>query len=124
MNNDHVGLIFLIIMGALTFTGVWLMYIVQAHTENAESLLSNSHFVRINKAAFSHMGFFGKVIRCGVLTMILMMPEISTRRGIVIVAEVERFPKGLKRILVLSWGVFWLLGLVFFVFGVYVKYIL
>jgi len=123
VNNAHVGLIFLIILGPLLFVAIWLIYIVQAHTEKAEALLCNSHFVKVNKAAFSDFGVVGKVMRSGVLTMVLMMPGISVRRGIVNAAEVEKFPKGLKRMLVVSWGLCWLLSLVFIIFGVCVKYI-
>jgi hypothetical protein len=123
VNNAHVGLIFLIILGPLLFVAIWLLYIVQTHTEKAEALLCNSHFVKVNKAAFSNFGVVGKVMRSGVLTMVLMMPGISVRRGIVNAAEVEKFPKGLKRMLVVSWGLCWLLSLVFIIFGVCVKYI-
>lgn len=100
---------------------VWLIYIVQVHTEKAEALLCNSHFVKVNEAAFSNFGVVGKVMRSGVLTMVLMMPGISVRRGVVNASEVEKFPKGLKRMLVVSWGLCWLLSLVFIIFGVYVK---
>jgi len=123
MNDVHVGLVFLIILGSLLLVAVWLIYIVQVHTEKAEALLCNCHFVKVNKAAFSNFGVVGKVMRSGVLTMVLMMPGISVRRGIVNAAEVEKFPKGLKRMLVVSWGVCWLLSLVFIIFGVCVKYI-
>jgi hypothetical protein len=102
---------------------VWLIYVVQAHTEKAEALLCNSHFVRVNKAAFSNMGVVGRFMRSGVLTMVLIMPGISVKRGIVNDAEVEKFPKVLKRMLVISWGLFWLLSLVFVIFGAFVKYI-
>ena len=121
MNNVHVGLVFLIILGSLLLVLVWLIYIVQVHTEKAEALLCNSHFVSVNKAAFSNLGGVGKVVRSGVLTMVLMMPGISVRRGIVNAAEVEKFPKGLRRMLVISWGLCWLLSLIFIIFGVYVK---
>jgi len=121
MNTDHIGLIFLIILSPLLLVAVWLIYVVQAHTEKAEALLCNSHFVRVNKAAFSNMGVVGRFMRSGVLTMVLIMPGISVRRGIVNAAEVEKFPKDLKRMLVVSWGLCWLLSLVFIMFGVFVK---
>ncbi|WP_223505228.1 hypothetical protein [Pseudomonas sp. GL-RE-29] len=123
MNTDHIGLIFLIILSPLLLVAVWLIYVVQAHTEKAEALLCNSHFVRVNKAAFSNMGVVGRFMRSGVLTMVLIMPGISVKRGIVNDAEVEKFPKVLKRMLVISWGLFWLLSLVFVIFGAFVKYI-
>ena len=121
MNDVHVGLVFLIILGSLLLVAVWLIYIVQVHTEKAEALLCDCHFVSVNKAAFSNMGVVGKIMRSGVLTMVLIMPGISVRRGIVNAAEVERFPKALKRMLVISWGGFWLLSIAFIVFGVFVK---
>ncbi|MBV4520230.1 hypothetical protein KVG88_09160 [Pseudomonas sp. SWRI74] len=121
MNDVHIGLIFLIILSPLLLLMVWLIYVVQVHTEKAEAFLCNSHFVSVNKAAFSNMGVFGKFMRSGVLTMVLIMPGISVRRGIVNAAEVERFPKALKRMLVISWGGFWLLSIAFIVFGVFVK---
>ena len=123
MNTDHIGLIFLIILSPLLLVAVWLIYVVQAHTEKAEALLCNSHFVRVNIAAFSNMGVVGRFMRSGVLTMVLIMPGFSVKRGIVNAAEVEKFPKVLKRMLVISWGSCWLLSLVFIIFGAFVKYI-
>lgn len=123
MSNVHVGLTFLMMLAPLLLVAVWLICVVQVHTEKAEEFLCNSHFVSVNKAAFSNMGVFGKFMRSGVLTMVLIMPGISVRRGIVNAAEVERFPKALKRKLVISWGVFWLLSIAFIVFGVFVKYV-
>ncbi|MNS32659.1 hypothetical protein D3C72_647520 [compost metagenome] len=121
MNNVHVDLVFLMMLAPLLLVAVWLMYIVQVHTEKAEAFLCNGHFVSVNKAAFYNMGIFGEFMRSGILTMVLIMPGISVRRGIVNAAEVERFPKALKRMLVISWGVFWLLSIAFIVFGAFVK---
>ncbi|PNB71079.1 hypothetical protein C1X64_26750 [Pseudomonas sp. GW456-E7] len=121
MKDVHVGLVFLVILGSLLLVVVWLIYIVRVYTEKAEALLCNCHFVSVNKAAFSNIGVVGKIMRSGVLTMVLIMPGISARRGIVNAAEVEKFPKVLKRILVISWGLCWLLSLVFIIFGVFVK---
>ncbi|WP_043302509.1 hypothetical protein [Pseudomonas sp. GM55] len=123
MSNIPLGLIALFILGPLTLVAIWLVYIVQAYTEKAEALLPNSHFVKVNKSAFFHMGIIGKVLRSGVLTMVLIMPALSVKRGIVDATDVEKFPNDLKRMLVISWGLGWLLSIALMIFGTYLKYI-
>lgn len=122
MSADLLDLISLFIFPLFMLLAIWLFYMVHVYTEKAEALLPNSKFVETNRAAFFHMGIMGKIIRNGVLTMVLLTPAFTAKRNIVDVAEVERFPRGLKIILVASWGVSWLLGIALMVFGACLNY--
>ena len=123
MSADLLGLILLFIFPLFMFLAIWLFYMVHVYTEKAEALLPNSKFVEANRTAFFHMGIMGKVIRNGVLTMVLLTPAFTAKRNIVDIAEVEKFPRGLKIMLVASWGISWLLGIILMVFGVCLNYI-
>lgn len=123
MSADLLGLISLFIFPLFMLLAIWLFYMVHVYTEKAEALLPNSKFVETNRTAFFHMGIMGKFVRNGVLTMVLLTPAFTAKRNIVDVAEVDRFPRGLKIMLVVSWGASWLLGIVLMVFGACLNYI-
>ncbi|VVN97610.1 hypothetical protein PS712_02399 [Pseudomonas fluorescens] len=112
MMSDLIGLILLFIFPLFIALAMWLVYMIHAYTEKAEALLPNSSFVRTNRAAFFHMGIMGKAIRNGVLTMVLLTPAFTAKRNIVDLAEVEKFPKRLKLILVGTWGLGWFLVII------------
>ncbi|WP_339502852.1 hypothetical protein [Pseudomonas silesiensis] len=85
-------------------TEIWLIYMTHRFTEEAESFLPKSTFVEANRAAYSQAGFIGKGMRNGFLTLVLMIPGLCAKRGVVDIAEAKNFPKDLKRILFVSWG--------------------
>ena len=123
MSEIPLGLIGLLIGVPLILTEIWLIYIIHAYTEKAESHLPKSRFVGDNISMWSHAGFIGKTMRNGYLTLVLAMPEICSRRGILEITEARQFPQRLKLTLFISWG----LGFIFFaammVVGSYIQYL-
>lgn len=75
-------------------------YIAHRHTEHFESLLPNCMFVTDNKRTFRHWGLAGKVLRTGMISIVLAVPHIFMRRGGIDLGEVKRFPPREKRLLV------------------------
>ena len=123
MSPLPLGLIGLLIGAPIILMVVWLTYMVHVYTEKAEALMPNSSFVDANKKAFSQAGIFGKSIRNGFLTMVLLTPHLTAKRGIVDVQEIKHFPKKFKRMLVVTWAANFLLCLALLVFGSYLKYL-
>lgn len=103
MNSIPVGLIGALIGMPLILVDLWLIYVIHAYTEKAESMLPTSSFVQANKDAYSQAGLMGKAIRNGFLTGVLIMPKLCSKRGIVNLSEVRDFPAGLKRLLIVTW---------------------
>jgi len=118
-----LGLIGLCIGVALILTEIWLAYMVHAYTEKAEVLLPKSSFVDANRKAYSQAGFIGKVMRNGFLTLVLAMPGLCVRRGILNSYDATTFPKSFKRMLFLSWGLGFLFFAALMLFGGYIKFI-
>ncbi|WP_062379467.1 hypothetical protein [Pseudomonas abietaniphila] len=104
MDADTLGIISGVIGIPMILIAIPLIYVVNAYTELSERMMPTSSFVKANIDTYSQAGLIGKVIRNGFLTMVLMMPGISHKRGIVNLAEVRDFPAGLRRILFVTWG--------------------
>lgn len=102
---------------------LWLIYVVCVYTDKAESLLSNSDFVKANRSAYSQAGLIGKVMRNGFLTVVLMMPALCAKRGMLDISDLRNFPRGLKRLLLVSWGAGVFIFVVLVVFGIYIQWL-
>ncbi|MNJ36039.1 hypothetical protein D3C77_308100 [compost metagenome] len=122
MTHIPVGLVGLFIGGPLILIEIWLVYMVSVYTEKAESHLPKSTFVGNNISMWSHAGFIGKTMRNGYLTLVLAMPEICSRKGILELAEARQFPRRLKLILFISWGLCFIFTAAMMVVGAYVRY--
>lgn len=72
--------------------------------------------------AYAKAGLIGKTIRNGFLTSVLLMPNLSTTRGIVNLEEVRDFPPGLRRLLFITWGLCAVFAAMLVVGGFYIKY--
>lgn len=123
MSDVPNGLILLFLFPPLILTEIWLIYMVQVYTEKAEVLLPKSSFVDANRKAYSQAGFIGKVMRNGFLTLVLAMPGLCVKRGILNSYDATTFPKSFKRMLFLSWGLGFLFFAVLMLFGGYIKFI-
>ncbi|KPG98192.1 hypothetical protein AEQ67_12580 [Pseudomonas sp. RIT-PI-q] len=123
MNHIEPGLIAGIIGVPFLLITIWVFYLAHAYTEKAELLMPNSSFVQANKGMLSQAGLMGKAIRNGVLTLVLLTPSLAAKRGIVDVADVKNFPNGLRRMLVVSWGLSFLLSVALMILSGYLKYI-
>ena len=70
----------------------------------SRSIVAKSSFVDANRKAYSQAGFIGKVMRNGLLTLALLTPSLTAKRGLLVSDDVKSFPIGLKCILFCSWG--------------------
>lgn len=123
MSHIPTGLLAGLIGVPLILSEFWLIYVVLIYTEKAERWMPTSSFVRSNINAYSQAGLVGKVMRNGFLTLVLLIPEISSKRGIVNLDEVKKFPKGLKLLLLVSWGLCTLLVSALMILWLYTKYL-
>ncbi|UTL80745.1 hypothetical protein [Pseudomonas putida] len=100
MTSIHPGLIGLLIMGPMIFSMLAIVYVGHYYVESFEAMMPNSRIVRDYRRVFSSAGLVGKLMRTGSISMILMMPKMYARRGLVDLDEVRGFPRRLKRVLV------------------------
>lgn len=100
MNTVEPGWIALLILVPIILSMLVLCYIAHRYTEHFESLLSNCTYITGNKKIFQHAGLLGKIMRTGSISLVLTMPTIFSRKGLVDLREVERFPLNMKRLLV------------------------
>ncbi|WP_268800420.1 hypothetical protein [Pseudomonas huanghezhanensis] len=121
MSNIPLGLISLFIGIPMILIDLWLIYVIRVHTEKAESLMPTSAFVESNKSAYAQAGLLGKAIRNGFLTLVLAMPTLCHKRGIVSLADVRNLPPNLKRLLFLLWGLCALFLTALMILGAYIK---
>lgn len=80
-----------------------LVIIIIAHkyVETIEEYLANCSIIRNLKDAWSGGGLLGKIMRGGTIAVILMMPKLSARRGLIDTTEVKTLPKFYKKILII-----------------------
>jgi hypothetical protein len=53
-----------------------------------------------NKITFQRAGLLGKVMRTGLISMVLAIPSLFVRRGLIDFDQVKRFPSSMRRLLV------------------------
>ncbi|MNJ43724.1 hypothetical protein D3C77_387450 [compost metagenome] len=104
MTQVPEGLIAGFILVPSFFICIWVGYVAHAYTEKAEAFLSNSSIVVGTRSIYSQAGLLGKVMRIGILTTALIFKKPSLKKGLLDLDEVKRFPKDLKRLLFISWG--------------------
>jgi len=100
VNQVDPGLIALFILAPMILAMIVQCYIAHRYTEHFESFLTNCTFVTGNKKTFEHAGLLGKVMRTGLISMVLAIPTIFLRRGLIDFNEVKRFPPRMRRLLV------------------------
>jgi len=105
VNAVDPGLIALLILAPIILAMIVQCYIAHRYTERFESFLTNCTFVTGNKKTFQHAGLLGKVMRTGLISMMLAMPTIFLRRGLIDLNEVKRFPPNMRRLLVSMLGI-------------------
>ncbi|MFJ1336536.1 hypothetical protein ACIKP7_00170 [Pseudomonas caricapapayae] len=123
MTHISLGLISVLIGIPMIAIEIWLTYMIITYTDKAESYLPTSKFVGNNISMWSHAGFIGKTMRNGYLTLVLVMPEICSRRGILEITEARQFPRRLKLILLISWGLCFIFLAAVMVVGAYISYL-
>lgn len=122
MSELPLGLVAGVIGIAMIIIDIWLMYVISVYTDKAEALLPNSTFVEANRSAYSQAGLMGKVMRNGLLTAVLMMPVLCSKRGLCDISDARTFPKKLKWLLFYSWGAGFLIFTALVSFGISIKF--
>ncbi|MFK0309836.1 hypothetical protein ACIQUF_01215 [Pseudomonas sp. NPDC090233] len=100
MNQIDPGLVALLIIAPMVLLIIVQCYVAHKYTERLEAMLTNCSFVIGNKQTFQHAGLLGKVMRTGLISVMLAVPKLFRRRGLIDVDEVQRFPPRLKGVLV------------------------
>jgi len=100
VNGVDPGLIALLILAPIILSMIVQCYIAHKYTEHFESFLPNCTYVTGNKKIFQHAGLLGKVMRTGSISLVLAIPTIFLRRGLIDLNEVKRFPPNMRLLLV------------------------
>lgn len=82
---------------------VWVFLFSNRYTEIIESYLDRSKFVANNREAFSGLGLIGKVLRCGSVATMFLIPRLCEKRGLIEKDELLNLPLDLKRKLIAPW---------------------
>ncbi|PIH92157.1 hypothetical protein CTI37_18895 [Pseudomonas syringae pv. actinidiae] len=101
MTNIPIGLIGLFIMVPMILNLIVTAVIANKYVEIIEEQLPNCSSVQTIREAWSGGGLLGKVMRGGVISIVLMVPKLSARRGVIDAKEVEKLPAFYKKILII-----------------------
>ncbi|AHG42940.1 hypothetical protein N018_23025 [Pseudomonas syringae CC1557] len=99
MTNTPIGLISLIVVGPIIPTCIVIAIIANKYVETIETYLPNCSFVQTIRQTYLEAGLLGKVMRGGVIGMILLMPKPYSRRGLISAQEINNLPSHYKRML-------------------------
>ncbi|MEE4745388.1 hypothetical protein V2K65_00440 [Pseudomonas alliivorans] len=101
MTDVPIGLVGIFIILPLIVNLIAIAVIAHKYVGAIEGYLPNCSAVSTIKEAWSGGGLLGKVIRGGMIAIVIMMPNISARRGVIDKDEVSRLPAFYKRVLVI-----------------------
>ncbi|KPX41338.1 Uncharacterized protein ALO69_02264 [Pseudomonas ficuserectae] len=101
MTNIPIGLIGLFIMVPMILNLIATAVIAHKYVEIIEEQLPNCSSVQTIREAWSGGGLLGKVMRGGVISIVLMVPKLSAKRGVIDAKEVEKLPAFYKKILII-----------------------
>ncbi|WP_024657052.1 hypothetical protein N027_22890 [Pseudomonas syringae USA007] len=101
MTNIPIGLIGLFIMVPMILNLIATAVIAHKYVEIIEEQLPNCSSVQTIREAWSGGGLLGKVMRGGVISIVLMVPKLSARRGVIDAKEVKKLPAFYKKILII-----------------------
>lgn len=123
MNSVQVDLLsgfILIAIGVVLFS---VAVIAHKYIEVIESRLSNCPYIEDNKRVWSGAGLLGKVMRGGMISMVLVMPKMHARRGLIDTQELSRLPRLYKYLLVVPFITCCVLLVFLIVLSVVEKYV-
>ncbi|WP_206221318.1 hypothetical protein, partial [Pseudomonas viridiflava] len=100
MTDVPIGLIGIFIILPLIVNLIVIAVIAHKYVDVIEGYLPNCSAVFTIKEAWSGGGLLGKVIRGGMIAIVVMMPNVSARRGVIDKDEMSRLPAFYKRVLV------------------------
>jgi hypothetical protein len=101
MTSIPMGLIAGMILAPMILTCFAIAFIAHKYVDTIEERLPNCSFIKTTRDTFSAGGLVGKVMRGGAIAMVLMMPALSARRGVIDAKEVENLPRHYKNLLLI-----------------------
>ncbi|MDC3734805.1 hypothetical protein KDL27_03270 [Pseudomonas syringae pv. syringae] len=70
-----------------------VILIAHKYIDVVEGCLEHSSYIEDNRRVWSNAGLLGKVMRGGIISMVLIMPRMHAKRGLVDIEELNRLPK-------------------------------
>jgi hypothetical protein len=80
----------------LPFILVWVAITSHFLVGRLEAIFPNSRLLQHDRMLINNLGLFGKVVTCGCVFLMCLMPRFSVRRGLAEQREIEDMPKRLK----------------------------
>lgn len=99
MTTIQVGLIAGLILVPMILTCFAIAFIAHKYIEDIENHMPNCSYIKTISDTYSSAGLLGKVMRGGIIGILLLMPELSARRGLVDLGEIKKLPKFYKSLL-------------------------
>ncbi|MEE4624312.1 hypothetical protein V2J83_17985 [Pseudomonas alliivorans] len=99
MTSEHMILlsgVVLVLLGIVLFA---VVVIAHKHIDAIEACLPSCSYVGDNKRVWSSAGLLGEVMRGGILAMVLLMPKMHAKRGLVDAQEIKNVPRHYKYLL-------------------------
>ncbi|RMS75836.1 hypothetical protein ALP59_103110 [Pseudomonas savastanoi] len=101
MTSAQIDLFSGFILIAIGLVLVVIMLIAHMYVEAIESRLSNCSYIEDNRRVWSNAGLLGKVMRGGIISMVLIMPKMHAKRGLIDVQELSRLPQRYRYLLMI-----------------------
>ncbi|AHG43159.1 hypothetical protein N018_24155 [Pseudomonas syringae CC1557] len=103
MISIEPGLVGVFLYAAMVIIILASAYIARNYTHIFESYLPNCKLITDNKATYSEAGLPGKIVRCGMIYIFLMIPGLGKKRGIMDMKEAQDFPRKMRWLLFIPW---------------------
>ena len=95
-----IGCILLLLLIVICIATTLLAYTSMPHIEKH---MKKSVGYLETLETMKHGGITGKSIMCGLLALVFLIPDKFATKGFVDLDDINRFPKGLKRKIVIIW---------------------
>ncbi|NAT24299.1 hypothetical protein CU665_16085 [Pseudomonas syringae pv. actinidifoliorum] len=103
MMGIELGLIGIILYSLMILVVIASLYVAHKYTHVFESYLSNCKLITDNQATYREAGLPGKIVRCGMMYMFLVFPNLGQKRGVMDLEEARSFPAKMKYLLFIPW---------------------
>ncbi len=100
MNYTLIDVFAGVILAAMGVLLLALIVIAHRYVEAIEAYFPNSQYIEDNRRNWSWAGLQGKVTRMGNIGMVVIMPGMYVRRGLVDPREISELPRTYKALLV------------------------
>ena len=103
MMGLELGMIGVILYAIMIIIIIASLYVAHKYTHIFESYLSSCKLITDNQATYREAGLPGKIVRCGMMYIFLIIPGLGKKRGLMDIKEVQNFPRGMKCLLFIPW---------------------